>query len=261
MKKWNIIFYSLLFVFYVLYGTLFIVFLAWIYAIADFHLTIAFGLINTLFSYLFFKTPLLKSILIGFLISATGLLCSYVVLILALSLNLPDDFLVVALLSNAITQTVLWKVMGQSLKKPITPGLLKLTIATAITLFISLNLWDYWTFEDYYKFSQKVSLNIQVIDSETGQPMVSDSIELRVQRQPLYGLMIFPKFSTKKTDQDGITSIKVFKGNTYEGYIYRKDNRDDYFKILPEQIVKNDTIQIEANLKYNTPPANYISPK
>jgi hypothetical protein len=245
MKKWSIIYFSLLLVFYVLFGTLFTVILVWFYAIADFHLTIAFGLINTLFSYLFFKTPLLKSILIGFLISATGLLCSYVILILALSLNLPDDFLGVALLSNAITQTLLWKVMEKLLKKPKTPSILKLTIATAITLFISLNLWDYWNFENYYKVHHKVSLHIKIIDTETGEPIVGDTIELRVHRQPLYGMMMFPTFSKNVTDQNGIIPLDLFKGNTYEGYIYKKDSGISDFNIFPKQIVKNDTLQIE----------------
>lgn len=244
MKKWNVIYYSVLLLFYLFFGTLFTVFYAFICGVADAYLIITFGIINSLLSFLFFKTNLLKSILIGFFISGMGFLSSYILLIFLLILNFNDssDILILPLLFNVIIQTFLWKYIENSLKFYTIRNFSILGVLTIMTLIVSLNLWDYWKYESIYKSHLKTPVSIKLIDSVTGEPIIGDTIELLNQRQPLYGFLYSPLYAEKITNQKGMATFEIYSGNYYDGYVL---NKNEYFQIRDNLKTENDTIQIE----------------
>jgi hypothetical protein len=245
MKKWNVIYYSLLLLFYIVFSLIFINILVLFFGVADFYLVLTFGLVNTLLSILFYKINFFKSILIGFFISGTAYLFSYVLLIflLILSFSTSSYILILPLLFYVIAQTFLWMPLQSSLKIFNVRTISTMVISTVIALFVSLNLWDYWKYEHIYKFHLKVPLTVKAVDSETGQALVGETLELIAQRQPLYGLMQFPTFAKNVTDQNGLVTFEIYKGNYYDGSVL---NKKGYFQIRENQKIENDTIHIEV---------------
>ena len=253
MKKQNLTFHILLLVFYVVFVFIITSFSAMAFGLADFSLIISFGLINALISIIFFNPYFWKSLLFGFLISGVGLISSYLLWFLLSNVEFSTDLIILPILLNAITQTVLWKVLNPILVKTNRKLILPLSIVTIVILLISFNIRDYWKFEKYYNKYNNVSIKIKLIDSVNGQPVVGNTVELRTQRQPLYGIMIFPLLSKKRTNEKGIATFKPYQGNFYDGTIYKSNNKSEYFEIKSKQLIENDTIEIKttANTVYN----------
>ena len=114
---------------------------------------------------------------------------------------------------------------------------------------MSFNLHDFWKFENYYNWNEKKEIIIRVTDSITGMPFAGDSIELSIERQPLYGIMASSTIKKTITDKNGNSKFEVYIGHRHLGDIWRNKKYSDffdYFEIAPEQIVKNDTIEIKT---------------
>lgn len=220
--------------------------------IADYALVITFGVINICIANLYFKIKPLRSILVGFLISAIGLILSYILWIPISNLNVADDIIILGLISNAIFQTLSWWLVDKYFVRKDRIKTVALFLSTAITIIISFNLHDFWKFERYYNWNEKKEITLKVIDAKTGKLIVGDSIGLSAERQPLYGLMTGSIIKNTTTDENGISGFEVYLGKKHIGRIWRNGKYFDYFEINSNDLIENDTIEIKttANTSY-----------
>lgn len=221
---------------------------------ADFALVIIFGVINTFIAKFYFKIDLLKSIFTGFLISSLGLVVSYLLWMPISNLTFSDDLIISGFISNGIFQTFSWLLVNKFIVKKSRIIAILIFLFMGLGIFASFSLYDYWKFEKYYNWNEKKRISIKVSDSITKGLIIGDSIQLTVERQPLYGLMTGSLIKKTITDENGISQFEVYLGNRHLGRIWRNDNLGDYFEISKDDLIENDTIEIKttANTGYNS---------
>ncbi len=212
---------------------------------ADYVLIIFFGIVNSFISGIFFKTPFFKSLIIGFLVSSSGLIFSYLLWIPFSNHNFSDYIFMLAICINAIVQATAWIFVKSSLIHTTRLKTVLLFSTTLLMVLISFHMWEYWRYEKYYNNHNKVSLQVKFIDSETGQALIGDSVTWSTQKQPLYGIM-HTNSGSYIPDEKGTVTFKIFKGNNYWGDIYIQNRRTNIFDIEPKHIIENETIEIMA---------------
>ena len=226
---------------------------AMIMGIADYALIAVFGLINMCIAHFYFKIESLRSIFIGFLISSSGLVFSYLIWIPISNFNLAGDIIILGILSNAIFQTLSWVIVERRIVKRNGIKTIALFLSVLFVTIIACNLYDFWKFEEYYNWNETKKIVIKIADSKTGNAVVGDSIRLTADRQPLFGLMARSKIGETVTDKNGLSEFKVYIGNEYQGRIWRNNEHFDFFEVRSNEIAKKDTIEIKttANTVYN----------
>jgi hypothetical protein len=226
---------------------------AMIMGTADYVLIVVFGLINMCIAHFYFKIESLRSIFIGFLISSSSLVFSYLIWIPISNFNLSDNIIILGILNNAIFQTFSWVIVERQIGKRNKIKTKTLFLSVLSVTIIACNLYDFWKFEEYYNWNETKKIAIKITDSKTGKAVIGDSIRLTADRQSLFGLMATSKIGETVTDKNGLSEFKVYFGNEYQGRIWRNNGHFDFFEVSSNDITKKDTIEIKttANTVYN----------
>lgn len=58
--------------------------------------------------------------------------------------------------------------------------------------------------------------------------------------------MVGSTIKSTTTDENGISEFEVYLGNRHRGRIWRNGKYFDYFEINPNDLIKNDTIEIKT---------------
>jgi hypothetical protein len=252
MKHRKIIFYTLMLTTYLVLAFFITGLGAMFMGIADYALVITFGVINMCVANFYFKIEPLRSIFIGFLISAVGLILSYMLWMPISNLNIADDIIILGFISNAVFQALTWMFVEKYIVRKNRIKTFALFLSMVIVILVSFNLYDFWKFEKYYNWNEKKQISIKATDS-TGELIVGDSIRLTTERQPLYGLIAGSLIKKTITDKNGISEFELYLGNKHRGRIWKNGKLGYYFEISKDELFENDTIEIKttANTVYN----------
>lgn len=206
---------------------------------ADNVLVIFYGILNTIFLIRYYKRNVLLSLLLGFLIPSFTLCIIYLLWFLGI-------------LSKSLFPTILFVISSVGLcffltknyskiesKKNITFILL---LPTLFILICSLNLK-----EAYPSKTEKDNLTyaeIKIVDKQK-MPKGGNEIEVRIYRQPLFGLRESHEILNTMTNENGTAKIQLSKTNNYNLIITDKENKLIFFDINSEDLMKKNTFEID----------------
>ena len=206
---------------------------------ADNVLVIFYGILNTIFLMRYYKRNVLLSLLLGFLIPSFTLCIIYLLWFLGI-------------LSKSLFPTILFIISSVGLcffltknhskiesKKNIT---LILLLPTLFILICSLNLK-----EAYPSKTEKDNLTyaeIKIVDKHN-LPKGGNEIEVRIYRQPLFGLRESHEILNTMTNENGTAKIQLSKTNNYHLIITDKENKLNFFDINSEDLMKKNTFVID----------------
>lgn len=177
---------------------------------------IIYGIANTIFTYKFLKNDFLTSLVLGFLISGLSLFCSYLVNYIEYPINGMILFLGFSLLFWILTLFINWK--NKNLKRT---GLL--VVLAIILLILSFKLPKLNENNLLKTEPQNMTeIQIKVLDKEN-HPSIGDSIEIRIEVQPLFSMRGSREINKTITDENGISKIRVSKINNYQLFINSKN--------------------------------------
>ena len=206
---------------------------------ADLVLLFFFGSINTIFLSRYYKKDVFLSFLLGFFISSFALFFIYLLWFLGLSSKsiFPTIFFVIIsiVLCVVLTKNYL-KIQSQ---KNIHLIILPLTITFLVCSFNLKESYPSKFENENLKFAQ-----IKIIDKQK-KPRFRDTIEVRIHRQPLFGIRESHEIYKTTTDKNGIAKILFSKTNNYTLYITGKEKKFNSFEISSKDLKTKKVFVIE----------------
>ncbi|MEO8253315.1 MAG: hypothetical protein ABI554_02925 [Flavobacterium sp.] len=206
---------------------------------ADNVLVICFGIFNTIFLMRYYKGNVLLSLLLGFLTSSFTLCLIYLLWFLGISSKslFPTIFFIIVSIFLCVFLTKNHSKIEN--KKNIN---LILLLPTLIILICSLYLKEtYPTKAEYENFTYA---EIKIVDKQKN-PKFGDEIEVRIYRQPLFGLRESHEILKTITNENGTAKIQLSKTNNYHLIITDKENKFNFFDINSADLMKKKTFVIE----------------
>jgi hypothetical protein len=206
---------------------------------ADNVLVICFGIINTIFLLRYYKRNILLSLLLGLLVSSLTLCLIYLLWFLGISSKslFPIIFFIITSICLCIFLTKNHSKIES--KKNIN---LILLLPTLIILICSLNLKE--TYPTETENENLTYAEIKIVDKQK-KPKFGDSIEVRIYRQPLFGLRESHEIYKTRTTENGTAKIQFSRSNNYHLIITSKENKLDFLDITSEELMKKNVFVIE----------------
>jgi hypothetical protein len=206
---------------------------------ADNVLVIFYGIINTIFLIRYYKRNILLSLLLGFLIPSLTLCLIYLLWFLGISSKslFPTILFVIVSICLCILLTKNYSKIES--KKNIN---LILLLPTIIILTCSLNLKETYPTEN--ENENLTYAEIKIVD-KLKKPKINDEIEVRIYRQPLFGLRESHEIYKTRTNENGTSKIQFSKSNNYHLIITSKENKLDFLDITSEELMKKNVFVIE----------------
>lgn len=192
---------------------------------ADTVLVFCFGVVNTFFLMRYYKGNVFLSFLLGFFVSSFTLCFIYVLWFLGLyskSLLPANFFIIVSVLICIVLSENHLKITNQ---KNIHFFIL---LPTIIFLVGSINLKE--TYPTKFENMNLTYAQIKIVDKQKRQRF-GDTIEVRIYRQPLFGLRESHEIYKTTTNKNGIANIQFSKSNNYHLTIITKENKLDFLDI------------------------------
>ncbi|MBC7410163.1 MAG: hypothetical protein H7339_17410 [Arcicella sp.] len=206
---------------------------------ADNVLVICFGIINTIFLLRYYKRNILLSLLLGYLVPSLTLCLIYLLWFLGISSKslFPIIFFIIMSICLCIFLTTNHSKIES--KKNIN---LILLLPTLIILICSLNLKE--TYPTETENENLTYVEIKIVDKQK-KPKFGDTIEVRIFRQPLFGLQESHEIYKTTTNQNGTAKIQFSKSNNYNLIISTKKNKLDFVDINSVDLIEKKTFVIE----------------
>ena len=206
---------------------------------ADNVLVFYFGCINTIFLIRYYKGKVFLSLLLGFFVSSFTLYFIYLLWFLGLSSKslFPTIFFI-------ITSVILCIVLAKNHLKIKSQKSIHLIISLPTLIFsvYSFNLKE--TYPTKFENKNLTYAQIKIVDKQK-KPKFGDSIEVRIYRQPLFGLRESHEVYETTTNENGIAKIQFSKSNNYELFIKTKENKLDFFEISSSELKNKKIFVIE----------------
>jgi len=206
---------------------------------ADTVLVFCFGFVNTIFLMKYFKGNVFLSFLLGFFVSSFTLCFIYVLWFLGLS-------------SKSLIPTILFIIVSVILCIVLAENHLKITNKKNIHFFIllptilflvgSINLKE--SYPTKFENKNLTYAQIKIVDKQK-KPRIGDTIEVRIWRQPLFGIRGSHEISKTTTNENGIAKIQFSTLNNYELFIITKENKLDFFDINSQDLKTKKMFIIE----------------
>jgi hypothetical protein len=206
---------------------------------ADNVLVIYFGIINTIFLLRYYKRNILLSLLLGFFVPSLTLCLIYLLWFLGISSKslFPTIFFIITSICLCLFLTKNNSKIQS--KKNIN---LILFLPILIILICSLNLKE--TYPTKTESENLTYAEIIIIDKQK-KPKIGDKIEVRIYRQPLFGLRESHEIYKTTTNENGKAKIQFSKSNNYHLIITSKENKLAFLDINSEELMKKKTFLIE----------------
>jgi hypothetical protein len=204
---------------------------------ADVILVIFFGIINAIFLARYFKSNILLNLLLGFFVSSFTLCTIY--LLWYLGIPSKSFFHIIFYVAASIFICV-FLIKNQTKIETIRVNFLVLPII--IILICSFNLKE--TYPTKMENENLTSVEIKTIDKQK-RPTIGDDIEVRIERQPLFGIRESHEIFKTKTNENGTAIIQLSKSNNYLLFISSKENKFQPFDINSEDLKIHKTFVIE----------------
>lgn len=206
---------------------------------ADNVLVICFGIINTIFFIRYYKRNILLSLLLGFFIPSLTLCLIYLLWFFGISSKslFPTILFVIVSICLCILLTKNYSKIES--KKNIN---LILLLPTIIILTCSLNLKETYPTEN--ENENLTYAEIKIVD-KLKKPKIGDKIEVRIYRQPLFGLRESHEIYKTRTNENGTAKIQFSRSNNYHLIITSKENKLDFLDINSEELMKKNVFVIE----------------
>ncbi len=206
---------------------------------ADNVLVILYGIFNSFFLMKYFKGSVFLSLLLGLLVSSVTLCVIYLLWFQGLfSKSFNPTFLFIILLLGFCTFLTKINSKIESIKY-IT---LILLLPTLFILSYSLNLND--TYPTKTEKEKLTYAEIKIVDKQK-MPKSGNEIEVRIYRQPLFGLRESHEIFKTITNENGSSKIQLSKTNNYSLTITDKENKLIFFDIYSADLVKKNIFVIE----------------
>ena len=176
---------------------------------------VVFGIVNTFFALKFLKGNLILSVCLGFLISSISLCCLYFIWFFDF---LPFQIIAYYPFLILIFYILFWLIITQNKWKLRNPNkaLLLIYFATLFFFILSLSLKD--VYPTKYENQNQILTEIQIVDKEN-KPRAGSSIEVRIDRYPLFALRESHLIYRTTTNKNGFAKIKLSKSNNYVLYV------------------------------------------
>lgn len=198
---------------YIIIGAIFTPFAILFLGYIDWVILISTGIINTFLLSKFLKMNFLKSTITGFWISSISLIFMYILYFLT-SNNIGIGlllFLISSILIILLIKFKNWKF--SSLGKSIF-----LTISSFLCFILALKLKNYYPNE-----SRNVkSYTFKVIDSHN-KPIIGDSVEISILRQPMLNIQELYKIEKLTTDSNGKFKTSLSQSTKLEIRVYNEE--------------------------------------
>lgn len=206
---------------------------------ADVVFVIFFGFINTIFFSRYYKRDLFLSFLLGFTVSAFSLCFLYFLWFLGLSSKsiFPTIFFIIV--SLFLCFLLVKNSFEIKSKKNIHLIVLPLTITF---LVCSFNLKE--SYPTKFENENLTFVQIKIIDKQK-KPRFGDTIEVRIHRQPLFGIRGSHEIYKTTTDKYGSAKIQFSKSNNYTLYISSNEDKFDSFEISSMDLKTKKVFVIE----------------
>ena len=206
---------------------------------ADNVLVIFYGIINTIFLIRYYKRNILLSLLLGLFIPSLTLCLIYLLWFLGISSKslFPTIFFIIMSIFLCIILTKNHSKIES--KKNINLILLPPTL---IIFICSLSLKE--TYPTKTENENLTYAEIKIVDKQK-KPKFGDAIEVRIVRQPLFGIRESHEIYKTTTNENGIAKIQLSKSNNYHLIITSKENKLDFFDINSEELMNKKTFVIE----------------
>lgn len=192
---------------------------------ADTVLVFCFGVVNAIFLRRYYKGNEFLSFIFGFFISSFTLCFIYVLWFLGLY-------------SRSLLPTIFFVIVSIILCIALAENHLKITNQKNIHFFIllptivflvgSINLKE--TYPTKFENMNLTYAQIKIVDKQK-RPRFGDTIEVRIFRQPLFGIRGSHEIYKTTTNENGIAKIQFSKSNNYQLFIITKENKLDFFDI------------------------------
>jgi hypothetical protein len=117
-----------------------------------------------------------------------------------------------------------------------------LLLPTIIILTCSLNLKE--TYPNENENENLTYAEIKIVD-KLKKPKIGDEIEVRIYRQPLFGLRESHEIYKTRTNENGTAKIQFSRSNNYHLIITSKENKLDFLDITSEELMKKNVFVIE----------------
>ena len=206
---------------------------------ADNVLVIFFGIINTIFLMRYYKKNILLSLLLGFFIPSFTLCIIYLLWFLGITPKSLFPTILFVIISICLCIFLTKKYSKIESKKNI--NLISL-LATIIILICSLNLKD--TYPTRTENENLTYAEIKIVGKQK-KPEIGDEIEVRIYRQPLFGLRESHEIYKTTTNDNGTAKIQFSKSNNYHLIITSKEKKLDFLDINSEELMSKKTFVIE----------------
>lgn len=206
---------------------------------ADNVLLIFFGIVNTIFLMRYYKRNILLSLQLGFLIPSLTLCLIYLLWFLRISAKSLFSTILFIVISIILCIFLSKNHSKIEIKKNINFILL---VPTLTILILALNLKE--TYPTATENKNLTYVEIKIVD-KLKNPRFGDTIEVRIERQPLFGIRGSHEIYKTTTNEKGIAKIKLSKSNNYHLFILTKENKFDSFDINSEDLKKKKKFVIE----------------
>lgn len=206
---------------------------------ADTVMVFCFGFVNTIFLMRYYKGNVFLSFLLGFFVSSFTLCFIYVLWFLGLS-------------SKSLLPTIFFIIVSVMLCIILAENHLKITnqknihffilIPTIVFLVGSINLKE--TYPTKFENKNLTYAQIKIVDKQKN-PRFGDTIEVRIYRQPLFGIRGSHEIYETTTNENGIAKIQFSKSNNYHLTIITKENKLDFLDINSQDLKTKKMFVIE----------------
>jgi hypothetical protein len=206
---------------------------------ADTVLVFCFGSVNTIFLMRYYKGNLFLSFLLGFFVSSFTLCFIYVLWFLGLSSKslLPTIFFIIA-------SVILCIVLAENhLKITSTRNIhFFILLPTIVFLVGSINLKE--SYPTKFENKNLTYAQIKIVDKQK-KPRIGDTIEVRIWRQPLFGIRGSHEIYKTTTNENGIAKIQFSTSNNYHLTITTTESKLDSFDINSQDLKTKKMFVIE----------------
>jgi len=208
---------------------------------ADVVFVIFFGFINTIFFSRYYKGDLFLSFLLGFTVSGFSLCFLYFLWFLGFLLSFESAFPTIFFLIISIVLCIVLTKNYLKIKSQKNIHLIILPL-TLIFLICSFKLKD--TYPTKFENENLTFAQIKIIDKQK-KPRFGDTIEVRIHRQPLFGIRGSHEIYKATTNKKGIAKIQFSKSNNYTLYISSNEDKFDSFEISSMDLKTKKVFVIE----------------
>jgi len=206
---------------------------------ADIVLVFCFGFVNTIFLMKYYKRNVFLSFLLGFFVSSFTLSLIYVLWSLGLYSKslLPTIFFI-------IVSVILCIVLAENHLKINNQKNIHFFILLPTIVFLvgSINLKE--TYPTKFENRNLTYAQIKIVNKQK-KPRFGDTIEVRIYRQPLFGLRESHKIYKITTNKNGIAKIQFSTSNNYHLTITTTENKLDFLDINSSDLKNKKMFVIE----------------